>query len=57
MAKTLAGASGYAPDLSMNEETKKPTLETREREIERERESVGGTIMCGCGDGETLVRN
>ena len=37
MAKTLAGASGYAPDLSMNVETKKPTLETRERETERER--------------------
>ena len=40
MAKMLAGASGYAPDLSMNVETKKPTLETRETEIERER--VGG---------------
>ena len=41
MAKTLAGASDYASDSSMNVETERPTLVTRERE--RERESVGGT--------------
>ena len=55
MAKTLAGASDYAPNLLMNVETEKPTLVTGGRETERE--SMGGTTLSGCGDGETLVRN
>ena len=40
MAKTLAEASGYAPDSSMNVKAERPTMVTRERETERER--VGG---------------
>ena len=37
MAKTPAGANGYAPNLSMNAEAEEPTLVTRGRETERER--------------------